>query len=1105
MSIKIALHHKTHYTYDRPAQLGPQTIRLRPAPHTRGHIISYSLKVFPEKHFSNWQQDPFGNHLARFVFPEKTKEFKVEVDLVADIKVFNPFDFFLEDHAQKIPLEYSKEQQTELKPYLEVFEQDPLLMSFVEEIRPAQPEPTVDYLVKVNALINQRMKYLIRMEPGVQSCEKTLQTMSGSCRDLSWLFCQALRHLGLATRFTSGYLVQLKADVKSLEGPSGPSEDFTDLHAWTEVFLPGAGWVGLDPTSGLFAGEGHLPLCSTPSPLSAAPVSGVLEPCESSLKHEMTVQRIHEEARVTKPFSESDWNRIDELGQSVDESLKKNDVRLTMGGEPTFVSLDDPDGDEWNFTALSEKKELLAEELLLKLEKRFSNGALIHFGQGKWYPGEILPRWSKNCFWRKDREPIWNNRKWLGHKNAIENNSSNVSPETAQIFTKELAQVLGLSVDAVQSAYEDALFYISKEQRLSLENEAYQGDLFEATERKRVQRLLNENISKATGYVLPLAFSVKRKSWLTCPWHFRSERLLLTPGDSPIGLRLPLSSLKAVKNEEVEDSDTSALAPAAPLASWQERRSQIENRIGKNKTTEMMDLPSGYVKTALCVEVREGKLFVFLPPTYRLESFLDLVQSIELAAERSGVPVYLEGYEPPFDLRLESLRVTPDPGVIEVNIQPTENWNDLKTVIESIYEDAKTTRLTTQKFLLDGRAVGTGGGNHVIVGGKSPEHSPFLRRPDLLKSFILFWQNHPSLSYLFSSQFIGPTSQSPRLDEARNDSLHELEIACQELDAHFDPKNTNSEKEPPLWLVDRLFRNILMDLTGNTHRSELCIDKLFSPDSERGRLGLLELRSFEMTPHPKMNLVQALLVRSLVDLFWKRPYEGDLIRWGNLLHDKFMLPHFVWQDFKDVLRCLNKQGHAFELNWFKPFFEFRFPKYGDMKLEGLDLELRMALEPWPVLGEEISQGATSRSVDSAVERVQLKVKGTLSERYVVTCNKRKIPLVATETRDEYIAGVRFKAWAPSSSLHPSIKAQGPLVFDVIDKAFERSIGGFTYHVAHPGGRNFKTLPVNANEAEGRRLARFSPSGHSIGKINHFLDERDPEFPYTLDLRKKPKC
>jgi uncharacterized protein (DUF2126 family)/transglutaminase-like putative cysteine protease len=1117
MSLKVVLSHKTHYAFDKPINLSPHVIRLRPAPHSRTPIEAYSLNIKPADHFINWQQDPFGNYLARIVFPEKTTELEIDVEVLAELVSINPFDFFVEEYANNFPFTYKKELKKELTPYLKITEKGKRLKTFIDSID-VTPRPINDFLVELNMKIHQYLGYTLRMEPGVQTCAVTLKGKTGSCRDFAWLFVQVLRHLGLASRFVSGYLVQLAADVKSLDGPSGPAEDFTDLHAWTEVYIPGAGWIGLDATSGLFAAEGHIPLACTPNPESAAPVEGAMDKCEVEFEYSNTVTRVFESPRVTKPYREEQWEAIDALGYQVDKELFENDVRLTMGGEPTFVSIDDMESPEWNTEADGPHKRELANVLSRRLLKTFGHGGMLHHAQGKWYPGEPLPRWMSTIIWRKDGQPIWNNPDLL----ASLDQTFDYTPEDARKFLAKLCLNLGISDENIHDAYNDPLVALLQESLLPVDVDPMKVTLKDSLERRALADSLSSGIDKPAGFVLPLNWGTTR--WITCRWEFRRAQLFLAPGTSPVGLRLPLDSLTHKPHVELEQSFEPDLFGAFP--SLGEYHSAVKARAAKvKKSTKNTHDYEVFVRTAISVEIRESKLFIFLPPIMDTEAFLDLIASIEETAEALKMAVMIEGYEPPHDLRIEKMRVTPDPGVIEVNIHPTSSWQELTGVIDTLYEEAHQSRLGTLKFMQDGKQSGTGGGNHVTIGGITPSDSPLLRNPDLLRSLITFWQHHPSLSYLFSGQFIGPTSQAPRVDEGRLENLYELEIAFNQI-----PEN----EEVPFWLTDRLFRHMLTDLTGNTHRSEFCIDKLYSPDSSTGRLGILELRGFEMPPHAQMSLMQMLLVRTLVSLFWKKPYKHKLVRWGTQLHDKFLIEHYVREDIRDIVAFLRSEGYGFENDWFDPFFEFRFPLYGMSTIEGVHCELRGGIEPWNVLGEESSSQGTARYVDSSLERVQVRVRDFVSERYVLTCNGVRVPLVSTGVEGEYVSGVRYRAWQPWSALHPTIGVDTPLVFDIVDTWNRRSMGGFTYFIAHPGGRSYDTFPVNTLEAQSRRISRYWGFGHSQGEIEEihepmireqelmgdegikrkvqaypkqktFTYQELPgslEYPHTLDLRRK---
>jgi uncharacterized protein (DUF2126 family)/transglutaminase-like putative cysteine protease len=1074
--VRVLVQHRSRYVYPRPALLGPQLVRLRPADHARARIDSYRLDVKPE-HRLHWQRDPHGNRVARVTFKagQHVEELDIVVELAVDINPINPFDFFVDVRAKQVPFAYPDDLAVELGVFLDRNDPAYRMGPFANELLAQVPASgdTVGLLVEVNRLVRERVAYVIRDEAGVWTPEETLEHGRGSCRDSAVLLVALLRARGIAARFASGYLIQLTDEGMIPNEPRGVTRDVVDLHAWAEAFLPGAGWVGLDGTSGLLTGEGHIPLACTATPAHAAPLDGTSNVGAAAVEFATTIARLGHEVRPTAPFTDEVWSELLAAGDRADAALAAAGLEVTVGGEPTFTSRDNVAAAEWQGGALGPDKWRRGRQLADELLDRLAPGGLVLHRQGKAYPGESLPRWALDVIARRDGVPMWPERE-LRHEATIDD---------AQRFGTQLARALGLG-DALHPAFEDPWEVVRGEAQLPPDVDPRKAGLDDPEERRRLAAIMGRGVGSVVGYVLPLARGAA-DAWLTERWSFRRGELFLLPGDSPVGLRLPLGSLAAMPAPPLWDEpEVPDPRRDAPEDGQEAQRTRAPKRVVRPGE------PGIGIRTALAIEPRDGELWLFLPPVTRFEDFCALIDAIDRARAATGVAVNLEGYGPPPSPNLRRFGVTPDPGVLEVNLPPAHTAREAADLHATVFEAALASGLTAERYMLDGRMAGSGGGNHITIGGPTPLVSPWLVRPDTLASLITFAQHHPALSYMFTGLFVGPTSQAPRVDEARHDALYELEIALPQLHA-----------KPPVWQIDALLRHLLVDVAGSTHRAEISIDKLFDPQTPHGRQGLVELRAFEMPPHPRMAAAQVVLARALLASLSRAPYRHALVRWGAELHDRFLLPYYLWRDFEDVLAHLAAHDVALPAEAYRPFVELRCPKIGELELGQARVEVRNAIEPWHVLGEETTQTGTARYVDSSMERLEIRAHGVDEERYVITVNGIALPMRRAAGRDLRVGGVRFRAWCPPHALHPHLGIHHPVRIEVVDTWAKRGVIGGAYHVGHPEGRAFDSPPLTRVEASARRAQRWTIEGPTPWPVRARQAEPHPEQPYTLDLRR----
>lgn len=710
-------------------------------------------------------------------------------------------------------------------------------------------------------------------------------------------------------------------------------------------------------------------------------------------------------------------------GRRADALLRQSGLVLTQGGEPTFVP-EETSSPEWNLEALGAEKLSRAWDLARELARALMPGALILRSNGKHYPGEPIPRWKLTLLRNPGNKPLWQDQDRL-----LQGSPAKGRPVTPRKFLSCLASELGLPSN-IHPAYEDVEAAMRHAAacgshpplpRYSRKKRGFVQPRWSREERAKWQQM-----HRASGWVLPMGRD--EAAWISGHWSFPEGELRLLPGSSAIGLRLPLGML-----------------------------------------------PPEALRSAITAEVRDGGLLVFLPPLPDAESFAELLSAVERTALRlSSPPLSIEGYPPPDAPGWESLSLIPDPGVIEVNLPPADDWESLEKTVSALYEAAAHCGLQGTRRLPSGEIVPTGGGAHLVLGGASLEENPFLLNPSLLPGFLRFIQHHPSLSYLFSGRFTGPSSQAPRIDESFFEVPYELEIALRAIEGMAAPADAAA--------IDSILRNLLLDLHGNTHKAEVSVDKFFNPFIPNGRLGLVEFRAIEMSPDAPTFLSIHALWRALAASLATRPFREPVRDWQGALHDRFLLPSFLERDLQEVLTYLEQDGFSFETSWFRTHLHFRFPFLAEESLGDGHWTLRRAVEPWPLLGEQPTpSGGLVRCVDSSTERLEIRLLG-LPEETEVRINGHLLPL-ETHPGGGRFGGVRFRtAWLPTC-LHPQVAPHTPLEISFLE---------------HPGKQlgvwHYLSLPLEA-DGKTRRVIPAKETRHP--KLN--TDQR-PASRRTLDLR-----
>lgn len=1113
MSTRVAIEHTIEQRFDRAVRMSTQWLRLRPAPQTRARICAYSFAVRTQPSFVNWMRDPFENHMARLDLPEPVTRLALQIELICELEPVNPFDLLVEPYAAQYPFAYPPQLQKELAPYLHMAEPGPGLAAWLSELQLSEG-PTIARLEALNQRVRRARnttadaeashndRHMARVGHADHAdhadhtdhtdMEKVVTDGARSHWALAWLLTLSLRHAGLAARFVSGYRVSL---LEVDEADEADAADRVNLHAWSEVYLPGAGWIGLDPDAGLFCTETYIPLASAAEPLRAQPIVGYVEACEETQLETLRVRRLVPRARGAL-LDPTQWQDVRALGAYVDADLAAQGLKPSLALSFSLVT-QQAAVPEWQNLALGSSKRSMAETLLRGLQPRMAAGGVPHQGQGEWYAGETLPRWRLACYFRSDGQPLWRDPALL----AESSQPGSATSSAARAFTEALAAILRIDARAVVPAYEDALHALWNA-RVAPAPAA--GELEDPERRRALADRLSQAHDAPVGYVLPLRRDHVAGGWSSGGWTFRRDRLYVIAGESCLGYRLPLDSLSLETQDAIEaqlerdpfadPSPLHGLQPAAPAPA---------------PVTDA--LPGRVPSTALCVEARAGHLHVFLPPLYDVAHYIELIAAVEAAARQCGQRVVLEGYEPPDDPRLRRILLEPEAGALRLTLPETHAWLDHVRDLQLAYAEAERIGLHTERVgYFDDDLRLSAGPSCVTVGGARPIDSPFLTRPEVLRALVAHWQRHPSLSYFFSGHVIGSSGSASRPDDGRDEALYELSIGLEHLPA---------ADSGALWQVHRALRHLLSDPSGDAKRAEFRIDQLYPPERASRRMGRLGIQSFATAPDAQLASLQSLLVLGLLGRFARHPDALQLCRWGEALRDRFMLPAVLFSDLREVLEDLGAHGYPFQLAWFEPLLALRFPLLGSVQIGAITLALHPAHEAWTLLAEELTANGMARFIDSANERLQVSLSGLPPARYRLVCNGRPVPLQPLATDGEYVAGVRFKASNPPSTLHPTLPPVDALVFDLIDTWTGRVVGGCTYYPARPistwPGQSTGTVsapPPGGPRVQPQRLqappvsfvvqqraGRFVPRGSGIARAVAPSAERDGRKPYLLDL------